>query len=246
MYINPLNNGDISDYNSLKKQRDYSSIIKKYQSVKLETKPTELLKYYQYMTYQQPILNELNYVAERMRTEDIKKKTDDYNFIEELKIKREKQMKEITLQKKEIGTEKLIDKKSLKKNDDITPVISSDFEMEYPKEPQPEPILFSNIPENKTLILDLFDYGGNVFDDILSQAFTENKEEKFELSRGKKEKTPEQLAEIEAKKEARKLENEALKEANRQKRKEETKARNEAKKQAIIKERESRYLKYIK
>ena len=75
MYKNPLNNGDISDYNSLKKQTNNGSIVKKYQSKKLETKPTELQKYYQYQTYQQPILDELNYVAERMRTEDIKKKT---------------------------------------------------------------------------------------------------------------------------------------------------------------------------
>ena len=187
MYINPLNNGDISDYNSLKKQRDYGSIIKKFQSVKLETKPTELQKYYQYMTYQQPILNELNYVAERMRTEDIKKKTDDYNFIEELKIKREKQMKEISLQKKEIGTETLFDKQSFKKNDDITPVISTDFEMQY--EPK---IINKNTDKNNIIKIDLFGSPDSIFsnENILSQPKSKGQKKK-EAKRKQEEKRQE-------------------------------------------------------
>ena len=132
MYINPLNNGDISDYNSLKKQTDNGSKVKKYQSKKLETKPTELQKYYQYQTYQQPILDELNYVAERMKTEDIKKKTDDYNFIEALKIKREGLMKEISNKEGEdIARNELFDYSSTIKNNDMTPVINTDVEMEY-------------------------------------------------------------------------------------------------------------------
>lgn len=185
MYINPLNNGDISDYNSLKKQRDYGSIIKKFQSVKLQTKPTELQKYYQYMTYQQPILNELNYVAERMRTEDIKKKTDDYNFIEELRIKREKEMKETTKQKEEIGTETLFDKKSLKKNDDITPVISSDFEMENPKILSEEP--------NNIIKIDLFGSSDSIFsnENILSQPKSKGQKKK-EAKRKQEEKRQEE------------------------------------------------------
>jgi hypothetical protein len=56
MYKNPLNNGDISDYNSLKNQKDISKMLNKYKK-KLPTQPTELQKYYQYMTYQQPILD---------------------------------------------------------------------------------------------------------------------------------------------------------------------------------------------
>ena len=88
MYKNPLNNGDISDYNSLKKQHDNGRKVKKYQSVKLQTKPTELQKYYQYMTYQQPILDELIYVAERMRTEDINKQKEDFEFNEKSNIKK--------------------------------------------------------------------------------------------------------------------------------------------------------------
>jgi len=131
MYKNPLNNGDISDYNSLKKQADNGSRVKKYQSKKLETKPTELQKYYQYQTYQQPILDELNYVAERMRTEDIKKKTEEYNFIEDLKIKREGLMKETSKKEKDVGIETLFDYSSTIKNDDITPIINTDIELEY-------------------------------------------------------------------------------------------------------------------
>ncbi len=46
MYKNPINNGDVSDYNSLKKQRDNGAIIKKYESIKLKTKPNELQKYF--------------------------------------------------------------------------------------------------------------------------------------------------------------------------------------------------------
>ena len=235
MYKNPLNNGDISDYNSLKKQVDKGKIVKKFQSVKLQTKPTELQKYYQYLTYQQPILDELNYVAERMRTEDIKKKTEDYEFTEKLKIKREELMKETSKKEGEdIAREELFDASSTKINDDITPVINTDVEMEYPTEPQPKAITISNTPETQALKFDLFGEGDSVLNDIFSIVDTEPfKEEKFELSREtkkKKEKTPEQLAEIEAKKEARKQENEARKEENRQKRKAETKAKKEAKK----------------
>lgn len=138
MYKNPLNNGDISDYNSLKKQIDKGSIVKKYQSKKLETKPTELQKYYQYQTYQQPILDELNYVAERMRTEDIKKKTEDYDFIENLKIKRETLMKETSKKETDIGMRTLFNKSSLVKQDDMTPSINTDIEMEILQQPEEE------------------------------------------------------------------------------------------------------------
>lgn len=201
MYKNPLNNGDISDYNSLKKQTNNGSIVKKYQSKKLETKPTELQKYYQYQTYQQPILDELNYVAERMRTEDIKKKTDDYEFTEKLKIKKEGLMKDLSKEEgKDIAREELFDVSSTEKNDDMTPVINTDVEMEYPTEPQPQPITISNTPEKQALMSDLFGEGDSVLNDIFSIADTEPiREEKFEL---KKPKTPEQLAEIEAKKAA--------------------------------------------
>ena len=50
MYKNPLKSVNISDNNSLKKQRDYGKIVKKYETVKLKTEPNELQKYYQYLT----------------------------------------------------------------------------------------------------------------------------------------------------------------------------------------------------
>ena len=132
MYRNPLNDGDISDYNSLKKQRDYGAIVKKYQSRKLKTEPNELQKYYQYMTYQKPILDELNYVAERMKNENIQKKKDDFNFIEDLKIKREKEMKEKSKLEEDIKKvrESLFDYSSTVKKDDMTPTITTDMELE--------------------------------------------------------------------------------------------------------------------
>ena len=250
MYKNPLNNGDISDYNSLKKQTNNGGIVKKYQSKKLETKPTELQKYYQYQTYQQPILDELNYVAERMRTEDIKKKTDDYEFTEKLKIKKEGLMKDLSKEEgKDIAREELFDVSSTEKNDDMTPVINTDVEMEYPTEPQPQPITISNTPEKQALMSDLFGEGDSVLNDIFSIADTEPiREQKFELSekprRITQPKTPEELSEIEAKKAAKKAENEARKEANRQKRKEETKAKKEAKKEAKKIERQNKFLNY--
>lgn len=245
MYKNPLNNGDISDYNSLKKQADNGSKVRKYQSVKLETKPTELQKYYQYMTYQQPILDELNYVAERMRTEDIKKKTEDFNFTEELKIKREALMKETSKKEKDVAMETLFDQSSLVKQDDMTPVIATDIELET--EPIAEAKIISNTPQIQTFMNDLFGNGDSIIEDLFSIADTAPiKEDKFELSKEnkKKEKTPEQLAEIEAKKIARKAESEARKEANRQKRKEETKAKKaEAKAKKEI-ERQNKFLNY--
>lgn len=231
MYKNPLNNGDISDYNSLKKQADNGSKIKKYQSKKLETKPTELQKYYQYQTYQQPILDELNYVAERMRTEDIKKKTEDFNFIEDLKIKREGLMKETSKKEKDVGMETLFNKSSLVKQDDMTPVINTDIELET--EPIAEAKIISNTPKIQTFMNDLFGEGDSIIEDLFSIADTAPiKEDKFELSREsrKKEKTLEQLAEIEAKK--------AKAQAKKEAKKAETQAKKEAKKEAKKAEKE--------
>lgn len=249
MYKNPLNNGDISDYNSLKKQMNNGVRVKKYQSIKLKTEPDELQKYYEYMTYQQPILDESNYIAERMRTEDIKKKTDDYDFTEKLKIERENKMKEQSTNEKSMDSEirqELFDEASTVKNDDITPIITTDIELET--EPQPQEKIISNTPEIEAVKQDLFGEGDyNVFDDLLSIAETAPIiKEKFELSKEnkKKEKTPEQLAEIEqnkaeakAKKEqakqAKKAEKEAKKaekEAEKEAKKAETKAKREAKK----------------
>ncbi len=220
MYKNPLNNGNISDNNSLKKQRDYGSIIKKYENKKLQTEPTELQKYYQYLTYQQPILDELNYVAERMRNEDIKTKTDDFNFIEDLKIKREKNMKEISQSEKSIkeNRESLFDNASIVKQDDMTPIINTDVEMEYQTEPQPQPQINNKFEVNEIneLMGDLF---GSEFD--MSIADTVIKEDKFELVKAK---TREELAEIEAKKAASK----AKKEAAKAEKKAEARAKKEA------------------
>lgn len=137
MYKNLLNNGDLSDYNSLKNQRNNAVIVNKYQRRKLETIPNETQKYYQYLTYQQPILDEANYIAERLRTEDINKKKDDYNFIEDLKIKREKQMKEISIKEKDIGKQTLFDTASTIKQEDLTPSIITDIEIEELKTPKP-------------------------------------------------------------------------------------------------------------
>jgi hypothetical protein len=186
MYKNPLNNGNISDNNSLKKQRDYGSIIKKYENKKLQTEPTELQKYYQYLTYQQPILDELNYVAERMRNEDIKTKTDDYNFIEDLKIKREKNMKEISQSEKSIkeNRETLFDYASTIKQDDMTPIINTDVEIEYQTEPQPQPQIIKNTPITQSLMNGLFGEGdeGSQFDMSIADTVP-IKEEIFELSK---------------------------------------------------------------
>ena len=200
MYKNPLNNGKISDYNSLKNQRDNGAIVKKYENKKLETKPTELQKYYQYLTYQQPILDELNYVAERMRTEDIKTKNDDYNFIEDLKIKREKQMAEDAKQEEGIRENRvsLFDYSSTIKQDDMTPVINTDVEMETPiiiEQQQAKIDLFGDNDEDLFSIADTQKEEAiikiqnairnkNAIDKV-SSLFVENNGEKFELSREK-------------------------------------------------------------
>lgn len=174
MYKNPLNNGDISDYNSLKNQRNYSSIINKYKK-KLPTEPTELQKYYQYLTYQQPLLDEMNYVAERMKKEDINKQKEDYNFIEDLKIKREEEMKKKSELEKDMNNvirNDLFDTSSTIKQEDTTPTINTDVELTIENIPLVTKIEMQN---------DLFD---NPFDDNLSMAETVPiKEDKFELSR---------------------------------------------------------------
>ena len=132
MYKNPLNNGDLSDYNSLKNQQDNGARVKKYQSRKLKTEPTELQKYYQYLTYQQSILDELNYVAQRMKDENIQKQKEDFNFIEDLKLRREKTMQEEAKMESTIKEmrESLFNYPSVEIEKDITPTIITDNELE--------------------------------------------------------------------------------------------------------------------
>lgn len=127
MYKNPLNNGDLSDYNLLKKVKDKSTEIKKYKRKLEQGVPTEQQKYYQYMTYQQPILDELIYVAERMKTEDINKQKEDFEFNQKLKEDREKRLKQLAERNKEEGAKELFE--ILPKDDiDITPTISTNLE----------------------------------------------------------------------------------------------------------------------
>jgi hypothetical protein len=202
MYKNPLNNGDISDYNSLKNQRDYGKIIRKYSSKKLQTEPNELQKYYQYMTYQQPILDELNYVAERLRTEDIETQKKNFNFIEDQKIEREKRMKQLAGINKENIKDELFDNSSLKKLEDITPTINTDLELEYTK------------PDILELKNDLFtDIFSNIFSDNFSINETEDipMAEVINVKKKKKEKTPEELQLIEENKAKSKAKKEAKK-----------------------------------
>jgi hypothetical protein len=52
----------LSDYNSLKNQQKQSDLFKKYNRI-LKAKPTNLLKYYDYLTNKKPILDELNYLS---------------------------------------------------------------------------------------------------------------------------------------------------------------------------------------
>jgi predicted transcriptional regulator YheO len=182
MYKNPLNNGDISDYNSLKNQRDYKPMIDKYKK-KLPIKPTELQKYYQYMTYQQPILDEANYVAERMKNENINKQKEDFYFIEDLKKKREEEMKKHSQSEEMIKKTRETLFEPQPKNDDITPTINTDLEIEMP---QPRTVA----------ALELFgDSGDNYpFDDLASIADTipmiEDKKKTDFLKLSKIEKVP--------------------------------------------------------
>ena len=238
MYKNPLNNGVVSDYNSLKKQRDNGATVKKYESIKLKTKPNELQKYYQYLTYQQPILDELNYVAERMRSEDIKTKTDDYNFIEDLKIKREKQMKENSTIEKDISKDTLFDTSSEIKQDDPTPIINTDVEMEIINQPV-------NITQ---AIVDIF--GDDEFNFSIADTLLINNE-KFELTnseiekqKAKEERAAAKKAEIEANKavaKAKKEEKVAEKKAAALKKREEKKAATKTARE--IKKRELKLIK---
>lgn len=123
----------LRDDNKLLDQEKQSGIalIKKYKSRKLKPEPTEVMKYYEYETYQRPILDELNYVSERMKTENINKQKTDFDFIEDLKIKREKEMKERAKNESDIDRlKKELFGGSSVKSDDMTPTITSELELE--------------------------------------------------------------------------------------------------------------------
>lgn len=225
MYRNPLNNGDLSDYNSLKKQRDNGARVKKYQSKKLQTKPTELQKYYQYLTYQQPILDELNYIAERMRNEDINKQKEDFNTIKDIHKEEETKLKDIANTEKDLTPElkqELFDEPQVIM--DLMPTINTELEMEIP----PKQSIIENLG---------FDFGFN-FNDIFSDVGTNNSEELFQLStkqQEKERKKKEKEAQIQASKEQKAKEKEEKKALNKQMKEEKKRIAKEAKKKEFDK-----------
>lgn len=107
---------NISDTNIPMNIKDDGKIIKKYSSRKLKTIPTELQKYNEYLTKSKPILDEANYVASRRKDKKMKKKEEDFEFIEDLKDKRR--------QKQASAAEK---------RRDMTPLILTDLELTNPK-----------------------------------------------------------------------------------------------------------------
>lgn len=158
----------IKDDNKLIKQEKQSgvSLVKKYTSKKLKEKPTNELKYYEYLTYQRPILDEMNYVAERMKTENINKQKSDFEFIEDLKNKREKQMKELA--KTEGDIERL--KKELFEGDEITitddtPTITTELELSLDSRNQ---IDFEKIKEKASSKIQALVRGVNLREKALS------------------------------------------------------------------------------
>ena len=117
---NSINYKTLNDYNSLRNQYDPSIIINKYSNIRLEVQPNELQKYYEYLTKGQVILDELNYINERLKTEDLIKMRDNFLYLENIKQERERNMssnpKEIL--KKDLGFE------------DLTPTVETGFELE--------------------------------------------------------------------------------------------------------------------
>lgn len=131
MFKNPINNGNLSDNSSLKNIIDNSKIVKKYSSRKLKQGiPNEMQKYNEFLTYQKPILDEANYLAERIKNENIQKQKDNFEFIEKIKNEREIKMKELANKQsdKEIIKKELFD--DIPKQQDLTPTIYTDLEFE--------------------------------------------------------------------------------------------------------------------
>lgn len=123
---------DVSDYNSLKNQRDTGRMIREIKD-KNKNKPkiiaTETQKYYEYLTYAQPILDEINYIAEKQKTEDINKQKTDYEFLEKVKTQKEDFMKQEEANKITMRSD-LFDYPLI----DLTPTIITDTELEFTKE----------------------------------------------------------------------------------------------------------------
>jgi hypothetical protein len=120
-----INRKNLSDYSSLKKPNRDGDIIKEYTSRKLKTEPTELQNYYEYLIKSQSILDEVNYVADRMQREDLQFLRQQYRFLEELKAEREK---ELLTETDRAGIKKIIGE--IVDNPDITPTIQTPLELE--------------------------------------------------------------------------------------------------------------------
>jgi hypothetical protein len=126
---------NISDTSIPMNIKDNGKIIKKYSSRKLKTIDNENQKYRNYLTKSKPILDEANYVASRRKDKKTSKKEEDFNFIQDLKNKREQVNKNKNKQVEpsliDFGdTNNITDVlNNLFPNQDITPTIQSDLEL---------------------------------------------------------------------------------------------------------------------
>lgn len=111
----------ITDYSAPNNQIDKSKEIKKYQR-RLKPEPTEKQKFNEYLTYQQPILDELNYNTEKKRQKKEQRKEEDFIRTEELKDKREEQLKKKAL----MGKTPEIKQRLQEDLFDVKPVINKD------------------------------------------------------------------------------------------------------------------------
>ena len=82
---------DLSDTSSLMNIKDNSKIIQKYSSKKLKTIDNDKQKYREYLTKSKPILDEANYVSLREQDKTLDNEKKIFEYIQNLKDKRNKQ-----------------------------------------------------------------------------------------------------------------------------------------------------------
>jgi hypothetical protein len=160
-----------------------------------------------------------------MKNEDINKQKEDFNFVEDLKIKREEEMKKQSELEKDMSNDirnELFDISSTVKEEDPTPTIITDTEL-----------TIENIPPSAKIQLQ-YDLGfDNPYYDNFSTTETENiPTAEVVKAKNRKIKTPEELQMIEEKK--------AIAQAKKAQEKAETKAKIEAKKAQEKAEKEAK------
>lgn len=175
----------IKDFSTPLIINDNSKIIKKYSSRKLKLEPTDEQKYREYLTYKQPILDEAIYVSLKEKEKSFENEKKIFEFIQNLKNKRNLEETNKALIKQDITPtiqtdfdlikfDKPVDKPSFKTREEFKSDLLGDL---YIDEPVKQDLVVDKKKKKREIGIDI---GGLIADEIKNQKKVEDINKTFD------------------------------------------------------------------